>query len=281
MPAIQSDPVAKALWFIENRSSDELRLGEIAAACGVSPFYLTRAFGEATGRSVMRYVRARRLSEAARALCDGNGGILDVALSAGYGSHEAFTRAFREQFGMTPERVRGARRLDGLQLVDALTRELSVTNTAAQLPRIENSPLLLIAGLGERFAYESLGAIPALWQRFVPHLGHVPGQVGSVTYGVCQNGDEHGLDYVAGMEVTSFDGLPAEFTRVRLPERRYAVFEHHGHVSAIRATWDAALTTWFPQAGLTPADAPSFERYDDRFDPRSGNGIVEIWLPIA
>jgi AraC family transcriptional regulator len=50
---------------------------------------------------------ARGAWEAARQLCNGAPDILTIALNAGYGSHEAFTRAFRDQFGLTPEQARG------------------------------------------------------------------------------------------------------------------------------------------------------------------------------
>ncbi|MEG2034340.1 MAG: AraC family transcriptional regulator, partial [Janthinobacterium sp.] len=93
--------LAKALWYIESHYADNISLGDIAHVSGASPCHLTRAFGLATGHSVMRYVRARRLSEAALALAQGAQDILAVALQAGYSSHEAFTRAFREQFHVT------------------------------------------------------------------------------------------------------------------------------------------------------------------------------------
>src|SRR5665811_2453814 len=99
-------PAQKALWFIESHLADELTLDEIAAIGGVSRFHMVRAFAAATGLSVMRYVRARRLTEAARALAGGAPDILSLALEADYGSHEAFTRAFRDQFGITPEALR-------------------------------------------------------------------------------------------------------------------------------------------------------------------------------
>ena len=67
---------------------------------------MVRAFAAATGFSVMRYVRARRLSEAARALAAGAPDILSLALDADYGSHEAFTRAFRRWSGASPGRFR-------------------------------------------------------------------------------------------------------------------------------------------------------------------------------
>src|SRR3954453_19510369 len=114
------NPAQKALWFIESHLADQLTLDEVSAVGGVSRFHMVRAFATATGLSVMRYVRARRLSEAARALAGGAPDILSVALDADYGSHEAFTRAFREHFGVTPEAVRGSERLDNLKLQEPI-----------------------------------------------------------------------------------------------------------------------------------------------------------------
>src|SRR4030088_1141759 len=104
------NPAQKALWYIESHLAGALTLDEVAAIGGVSRYHMVRAFAAATGFSVMRYVRVRRLSEAARALASGAPDILTVALDADYGSHEAFTRAFREHFGITPEMVRGSAR---------------------------------------------------------------------------------------------------------------------------------------------------------------------------
>jgi AraC family transcriptional regulator len=59
-----SGPVQRALWFVENRLSDELTLHGVAEDVGVSPHHLARAFGAATGRSLMNYARGRRLTEA-------------------------------------------------------------------------------------------------------------------------------------------------------------------------------------------------------------------------
>src|ERR1700722_5763816 len=110
------NPARKALWYIESHLAEALSLDEIAAIGGVSRFHMVRAFAAATGLPVMRYVRTRRLTEAARALAGGAPDILRLALDADYGSHEAFTRAFRDQFGITPEAVRSSARLDNLTL---------------------------------------------------------------------------------------------------------------------------------------------------------------------
>jgi AraC family transcriptional regulator len=116
----------------------------------------------------------------------------------------------------------------------------------------------------------------------VPHIGTVPGQTPNVAYGVCMNADEDGtMEYLCGVEVPSFQGIPDDFATVRIPPRRYAVFTHEGHVSAIRATWAAIFRTGLPALGRAMADAPDFERYDERFDGRTGHGTVEIWIPLA
>jgi AraC family transcriptional regulator len=148
-------------------------------------------------------------------------------------------------------------------------------------PRMENGPALLIAGLRERFGFENLGGLPALWQRFAPHLGHVPGQVGTVAYGLCYNTDGAGFDYIAGVEVRDLEAAPKDFARLRVTPRRYAVFTHGGHVSAVRATFMAIFNDWLPGSGYRSADAPLLERYDERFEARTGTGGFEIWVPVT
>jgi AraC family transcriptional regulator len=272
--------VERAVWFIEHQFGSEVTLDAVAEAAGVSRFHLCRLFGVATGRSVMGYVRGRRLTEAARVLAGGASDILAVALDAGYGSHEAFTRAFRDQFGLTPEQVRGRGRADTLALVEPIRMDDTLI-IDLEAPRFEAGKTLLVAGLGDRYTFETNEGIPALWQRFGPQIGHVPNEVGGAAYGVCCNTDDAGnFDYIAGVEVASFSDLPAELARVRIPARRYAVFVHRDHISRIRATHYTIWTRWLPQSGHAFADAPSFERYTADFDPWSGTGMVEIWMPI-
>jgi AraC family transcriptional regulator len=76
------DPVQKALWYVESHSREPITLDEIANACKVSAFHLTRLFAATMGLSLMRYVRARRMCEAARMLAGGAHDILSVALNS-------------------------------------------------------------------------------------------------------------------------------------------------------------------------------------------------------
>jgi len=274
------NPAQKALWFIESHLADALTLDEIAGIAGVSRFHLVRAFGAATGFSVMRYVRARRLTEAARALARGAPNILNVALDADYGSHEAFTRAFRDHFGVTPEAVRSSTCLDHLKLQEPIQMDSTLTDNL-QAPRFVTAKAFLVAGVGGRFSQENGAGIPGVWQRFQQTVAHIPGRIGQVAYGVCCNGDDAGnFDYIAGVEVSEFSDLPREFSRVRIPEQRYAIFTHREHISTIRRTVNTIWNHWLPTSGLKIADAPNFERYGENFDPATGNGGLEIWVPI-
>src|SRR4030081_2737624 len=175
------NPAHKALWYIESHLGGQLTLDEIAGVAGISRFHMVRAFAAATGLSVMRYVRARRLSEAARALANGAPDILTLALDADYGSHEAFTRAFRGHFGVTPETVRGSTCLDHIQLQEPIVMDSTLTDTL-QEPRFQTSKPLLVAGIGERYTCENAAAIPAQWQHFNQLAACIPGRIGKVAY---------------------------------------------------------------------------------------------------
>jgi AraC family transcriptional regulator len=151
-------------------------------------------------------------------------------------------------------------------------------------PRIENSRPLLVAGLCGHFTDASLGGIPVQWRRFGPYLGKIPGQTGGAAYGVCFN-VANGVDYLSGVEVSTSSGLPTELICVSIPAQKYAVFHHHEHVSKLRNTLDRIWRDWLPasghQASSTGAGAPCFfERYGETFDPVSGIGGVEVWVPI-
>ena len=274
--------IGRALWFIESHFSDDISLDEISDAAGLSRYHLSRAFGLATGHSISAYIRARRLSVAAKALAGGSSSILEVALDAGYGSHEAFTRAFREYFGITPEAARRQGHLLDLDLMEPLRMD-DHRLPKLEPPRFERTATMLLAGLVEDYAYGATQGIPSLWQKFNTHFGYIAGQVGNVAYGVCTAlpGETERFRYMAAAEVADADGLPPGFQTLRLPSQRYAVFVHRGHISGIAATCHRIFGDWLPASGEEHGDLPDLiERYDDRFDPHTGMGVTEIWIPL-
>jgi len=271
----------KALFVIERNLSHDLSLAEIAKRCDVSRFHLAHAFGEATGHSVMEYVRGRRLTEAAYALAAGAEDILGVALDTGYASHEAFSRAFKAQFGATPEDVRKSESVSGLKRLDAI-RHLETKNMPLKEPRFEDVGELLFVGLGERMAFGESQTIPNQWQRFMAGpYEEIEHKKPGIPVGVnCKGDDEGELLYVCAAEVTRFGKIPKGLMTVTAPPARYAVFAHDGHVTTLTQTHAAIWNEWFAASGKTPAETPGFERHNPTFDPRTGEGGVTIWIPI-
>jgi AraC family transcriptional regulator len=153
-------------------------------------------------------------------------------------------------------------------------------------PRLLNGPTLLIAGTREHYTLGTIGDIPAQWKRFAPYIGNIPGQTGHTTFGVCCDFDGNGgFDYICGVEVSGFSELsqhelPQQWDRLRILEQKYAVFTHSDHLSTLKKTYDAIYRDWLPQSGKTPTSGPTFERYDENFNPATGMGGLEIWIPI-
>ena len=273
--------VDKALWVIERNSDRNLTLGAIADACGVSRSHLASAFGGATGWPVMKYLRRRRLSIAAEALAGGAMDILALALETGYGSHEAFTRAFGDAFGVTPEQVRERGSIDGITLIHpAGMQRRSETSLAA--PRIVDVGTIRAVGLARRHTFDSVIGIPIQWQAFMARGDRIPDQLDVMPLGFVLPADEaESFEYVCAVEVATISTFPSGLIAIDLPPRRYAVFEHVAHVSTI---FDSYVTIWdrvLPGHGWIQAEAPIVERHLPAFDPSTGEGGVAIWIPLA
>ncbi len=272
--------IQKALWYVESHSRGDLSLEDIARVCGVSPYHLTRGFAGALGLSLMRYVRSRRLSEAARQLAAGADNILNLALEAGYSSHEAFTRAFRDLFGLTPEQVRSQGHVTNIHLTEAIYMS-SPQATRLNQPRFVQAEAMLLAGHVQRYDCRKPERMPDQWQGFVPYIGNLNGQIGDEAYGVVYNLDADGfMDYMCAVRVRESTELPNGFERLHIPALRFVVFRHEGHIATIRSTLAAVWNEWFPESGFESAEGPTLERYGPEFDGRTGLGGVEIWIPV-
>jgi AraC family transcriptional regulator len=275
---------AKAIWIIERNFGDELSLTDIADACGVSRFHLARAFEARIGMTVMQYLRARRLSEAARALANGATDILSVALDAGYGSHEAFTRAFRAQFDLTPDAVRKQQTTQGLTMIDPAKLSDDSPASDAPAPRIETRSTFTVAGLAQQQSLAGTAAIPGQWQNFmmnyyesVPHKAANSIPLSVITE---MDGDGH-FQYLCGVEVAKATDLPRGLIAQTIPAQTYVVFTHNGHVSAIGKTYEAIWDRWLPESKQVVCEGPWLERHLPTFNPRTGLGGIEIWIPVV
>lgn len=92
--------------YIERHINEPITLHMLAKAAGYSPWHTSRIFKELTGKTPLAYLRTLRLSRAAVTLWDDRKRIIDVALDFSFDSHEGFTRAFSEKFGLSPQNYR-------------------------------------------------------------------------------------------------------------------------------------------------------------------------------
>jgi AraC family transcriptional regulator len=148
-------------------------------------------------------------------------------------------------------------------------------------PRIQKVGELLFVGLSERVPFGDMQNIAAQWQRFMSGpYGEIADKISEPPVGITTGSDDEGIEYVCAAGMTKFGPMPRNCIKLMLPPATYAIFGHEGHVTQIRETYKAIWNEWFPKCGKTPAEAPSFERHNDSFDPRTGGGGVTIWFPI-
>lgn len=141
----------------------------------------------------------------------------------------------------------------------------------------------VIAGINEIYASNKQFNAPAQWEKFSQYLGTLPAQKNNVAYGLCNILDNNeGIEYICGVEVTDTDNLPDSFVYKHVPEHTYAVFIHDGHVSTLRKTLDNIAQNWAPSSGYEKPEGENFffERYGEKFDPITGLGDIEIWIPV-
>lgn len=99
----KKEAVKKTVAYIESRLDEDLKLDDIAKHAGYSKYHLNRVFAETVGCTIHKYIKRRRLTEAAKRLAYTEESIAEIAFAAGYDSQQAFTPAFRQVYTCTPQ----------------------------------------------------------------------------------------------------------------------------------------------------------------------------------
>jgi AraC family transcriptional regulator len=101
-----ADCIEDVKRYIRFHIQERLDRETLADVAGFSVPHFHRIFTAHVGESAISYVRRLRLERAARKLRMGAVDITEVALAAGYDTHAAFSKAFKQQFGLSPSEFR-------------------------------------------------------------------------------------------------------------------------------------------------------------------------------
>jgi len=280
-------PVARAINFIEERLDEPLDVKQVAGHIGFSEYYFHRMFLSVLGESVAEYVRKRRLSQAARKMLSKDEKLIEIALSCGYDSQEAFTRAFNAMFGMTPGRMRKLGKMPLEKKPATIDMMLHLEEGLTMQPVIVEKEEELVIGMGASFSENPFWEINKLWEKFNQRENEIPNLKGSYALGVCmpkheslpvKEGDT--FVYIAGRPVSRLDDVPEGMVAVKIPKRKYARFTHKGPLTNLPHTVNYIWGTWLPKSEYKHAHSPDFELYDERFDAKSLTGEIDIFVPI-
>ncbi|KQQ05599.1 MULTISPECIES: AraC family transcriptional regulator [unclassified Rathayibacter] len=275
--------------LVEDRLTDEIDVAGLASELGTTEYHLRRMFSSLAGMPLSEYVRRRRMTVAAADVL-GTGDLLGIAVRYGYGSTEAFGRAFRSVHGAGPGDVRR----DGgpLRTQPQLRFHLTVEGTTVLHTRIADRPAFRLIGHAARVPLLHHGVNPHIQAHIaaLPPSAHARLKELSSTEpaGLLQVSADVDPDYAEGSELTYLHGVavdgttatPRDLAAIEVPAGTWAVFRTEGpHPDALQAAWAATATQWFPSQPWRLRPGPSIVAVLDRSDDFS-TATCELWLPV-
>lgn len=279
---------------IEDHLHEDLSVQDVAQFSGYSSHHFQKMFAAVVGMSLGTYLRRRRLTKAAQKLVSTAGRIIEIAQESRFDSQEAFTRAFKAMFAITPNGYREQRPNPGLRFQQPMDgeflRHLRYEGVTMQ-PKIEERDGFFVVGLGstfERGKTEDIGK--TLWPNFLKRMDEIHGIRGGYgnnlkTFGVCQEIWDNGhiqdhFKYFAAVEAEPSTVPPQGMELIQLKKQNYAIFEHRGGLNGLQLTNQYIWGTWLPQSGYALAPASDLEVYPGEFRPDRTDVPIEIWVPL-
>jgi AraC family transcriptional regulator len=275
--------------YIEDHLADDIDVAELASGLGTTEYHLRRMFSSLAGMPVSEYVRRRRMSVAAADVVSGDD-LLTIAVRYGYGSAEAFTRAFRSVHGVGPADVR--RNGGPLRTQPHLRFRLTVEGNTTMDTRITDRPAFRLIGYAARVPLIHRGVNPHIQA----HIASLPAQAharlkelsGTEPRGLLQvtadiePEDTEGSDltYLHGVAIDASAPVPDGLDVIDVPAGSWAVFRTSGpHPEALQSTWAATATDWFPSNPWRLRPGPSIVAVLDRAADFT-TATCELWLPV-
>ncbi|TAJ49102.1 MAG: AraC family transcriptional regulator [Herbiconiux sp.] len=275
--------------LVEGRLDDDLDVASLAKELGTTEYHLRRMFSSLAGMPLSDYIRRRRMSVAAADIL-GTDDLLSIAVRYGYGSTEAFGRAFRSVHGVS---VGDVKRDGGpLRTQPQLRFRLTVEGNITMDTRITDRPAFLLVGHATRVPLIHEGVNPHIQSHIasLPAAEHERLKALSDTEpaGLLQVSADVDADYAEGSELTYLHGVAVTGTApvaddldtIEVPAGRWAVFHSEGeYPAALQEAWAATATDWFPSNPWRLRPGPSIVAVLDRADDFS-TATCELWLPV-
>lgn len=275
--------ISEAMKYIDAHLNDTLSVQMIAEQFAFSPYYFHRLFTAIVGKSLMAYVRDRRIVYACKMLNETERKVLDIALDFGFDSAQSFSRTFKSITGMSPTEYRSRKLvpyiIPAVELVKQFTNRLKGgILVSPNMIKKEKMILAGVSGLGNETA--------EIWKRFMKLYEEVPltdkKSDDSYEVRIYDSAAEKESVFV-GCEINSAcDGDGYEIFQI--PFSEYASFDVY-----VEQGYDSendAMEEWLVSnekryiRNLLEGKSYCIEHYDARFDYSNGESIVEIWLPV-
>ncbi|MBV1936870.1 AraC family transcriptional regulator [Streptomyces sp. BV286] len=277
----------EALEHIESRLDQRIEVTELARIAMTSEYHFRRLFSALAGLPLSEYIRRRRLTVAGAEVLAGERTLLEIAVRYGYGSGEAFARAFRTVHGVGPGEAR--RTGASLSSQPRLSFRLVVEGNSSMRYRIVEKEQFQVAGRKVRVPLVHEGMNPAIVE-FIRGLGQdTLGRIGALSdqepagiVGVSDNLDPSRaegteLDYYHG--VVTRAAVPEDLDALVVPAGVWAVFESSGPFPlALQHMWRDVFTQWFPSNPYQSRPGPEILR--TRLSPDAATADAELWLPV-
>jgi AraC-like DNA-binding protein len=294
--------IARAIDYLERGLADPVSLKIAADLAGYGLYHFHRVFRATVGVGPGEYLRMRRLTEAARDLTRRGSSVARAAKAAGYGSAEAFSRAFKAEFSITPAAYRVSQ--TALATMNPFGQsERPLMHRAARVagsPTVERYGPTPLACAFARFGLDNR-ALPAEVTSF--RMGTYPtlAGTGEAPPSFCvamptpgREGEE--IDVLSGIPLERYRGDPQALPRYRpgegempfvrfdIPEGEYLLVLHRGPASELPDTFLWAFGHWLPSIGRVPLEAMDFDECGEGFDfdnPEAPESLVRYRIPLA
>ncbi|MBT1680431.1 AraC family transcriptional regulator [Curtobacterium aurantiacum] len=279
----------RLVGLVEGRLDDDLDVASLARELSTTEYHLRRMFSSLAGMPLSDYIRRRRMSVAAADVL-GTDDLLSIAVRYGYGSTEAFGRAFRSVHGVS---VGDVKRDGGpLRTQPQLRFRLTVKGNITMDTRITERPAFLLVGRATRVPLIHEGVNPHIQSHIasLPTAEHARLKALSDTEpaGLLQVSADVDPDYTEGSELTYLHGVAVQGTApvaddldtIEVPAGTWAVFHTEGeYPTALQEAWAATATDWFPSNPWRLRPGPTIVAVVERADDFS-TATCELWLPV-